>query len=334
MLKDSITGAEAAAGRALKRSEVSEFWSVKAKTYIRENPGNWLKLLGVKAANFWNSFQYDDISVVTSLREQGMTFPGLRFGVVAALGLVGAILAVTAFPRSRWILAAVLLHMLSLLSVFITERYRLAAVPGLLLFAAFALWHLWHSIATTRYKPAAVCATLLVLATVFVSSRRADAELWALDPYNSGLHALDANRLESAERKLKLAYSYVPGNAELNFALGNLEFTRGDRAAARSWYERTLALNPRHEGVVNNLGVLALEDLQFGAAAELFARAVELEPDDAKSQYLLARTALELGQAERALAAINGALRVEPDRPEFSQLRRDIMSKLSKDAGR
>ena len=45
MLKDSITGAEAAAGRPLKRSEVSAYWSAKAKAYIRENPIAWLRLL-------------------------------------------------------------------------------------------------------------------------------------------------------------------------------------------------------------------------------------------------------------------------------------------------
>ena len=140
MLADSISGAEAAAGRPLKRSEVSAYWSAKAKAYIAQNPVAWLKLLGVKIANFWNAFQYDDLSIITSFREQGITLPGFRFGIVAALALPGIIFAVVAVPASRWILAAVLLHLLSLLSVFVTERYRLAAVPGLLLFAAFGLW--------------------------------------------------------------------------------------------------------------------------------------------------------------------------------------------------
>lgn len=334
MLKDSITGAEAAAGRLLKRSEVSEFWSAKAKAYIAANPGAWLKLVVVKVGNFWNSFQYDDLSIITSLRELGVTFPGIRFGLVAALGLAGVVLATPRFPASRWILAAILLHMGSLLSVFVTERYRLAAVPGLLLFAAFAGCYLWHSIAAGRPLRVLGCVGLLAATSLLVSARRTDAELWALDPYNSGLHALEAERLDVAERKLKLAYSYVPGNAEINFALGNLELARNNRAAARSWYANTLALDPRHEGALNNSGVLALQENRPDEALRLFAKAVEVEPNDAKSHYLLAQAALASGDARRALAAAEEAVRLEPARPEFLELRKQILDKTAADSVR
>src|SRR2546423_261447 len=52
MLRDSIEQAEAAAGRPLKRSEVSRYWSVKARNYIAQHPAAWLKLLGRKVGNF------------------------------------------------------------------------------------------------------------------------------------------------------------------------------------------------------------------------------------------------------------------------------------------
>ena len=327
MLKDSITGAEAAAGRALKRSEVSEFWSSKAKAYIAEDPVRWLKLVAIKIANFWNSFQYDDISIITSLREQGVTFPGFRFGLVAAFGLAGIALAVARFPASRWVLAAVLLHMFSLLSVFVTERYRLAAVPGLLLFGAFAIWYLWEAAARARYFRMMPCLALVVAASLLVSFRRTDAELWALDPYNSGLHALEAGRLDAAERKLKLAHAYVPYNAELNFALGNLEVARGNVAAAKSWYAQTIALNPQHEGVLNNLGVFALQEGRPSEAIALFERGLQLEPDDAKTHYLLARALADAGDPQRALLEIDAALRLRADQPEFLELRREIVER-------
>ena len=46
MLSDSITGAEAAAGRPLQRSEVSAFWSDKAKAFIAENPAHLVEAAG------------------------------------------------------------------------------------------------------------------------------------------------------------------------------------------------------------------------------------------------------------------------------------------------
>src|SRR6202023_3093864 len=56
MLRDSILIAESAAGRSLKRSEVSAYWSEKARAYIAGNFGAWLKLIGREIANFWNGF--------------------------------------------------------------------------------------------------------------------------------------------------------------------------------------------------------------------------------------------------------------------------------------
>ena len=134
----------------------------KAKSYIANNLGAWLKLLSIKLCNFWNAFQYDDLSIITNLREQGVVLPGIYFGIVAALGLPGMLLAWRFAPQSRWVTAAVFLHMFSLLAVFITERYRLAVVPGLLLFAVFGLSILWESCVLGDYRRIAVYAAPLL----------------------------------------------------------------------------------------------------------------------------------------------------------------------------
>src|SRR5205823_5184842 len=139
MLEDSITQAEAAAGRPLKHAEVSAYWSSKARFFVTHHFGKWVKLIVRKLRNFWSAFQYDDLSIITSLREQNVIFPGISFGLVAAFAIPGIFLGWAQAPRSRWVLAAILLSMFVLLGVFITERYRLVAVPGLLIFAALGL---------------------------------------------------------------------------------------------------------------------------------------------------------------------------------------------------
>ena len=132
MLRDSIEQAEVAAGRPLKRSEVSEYWSSKAREYLAAHPVDCLKLLARKTANFWNAFEYDDLGVVAIIGEHGVIFPGLRFGLAAVLGLSGALFSWRRFPGSRWVVAAIALQFLAILPIFVTERYRLAVVPGLL----------------------------------------------------------------------------------------------------------------------------------------------------------------------------------------------------------
>jgi tetratricopeptide (TPR) repeat protein len=325
MLQDSITSAEAAASRPLKRSEVSAYWSKKANAYIRENFGSWLKLVLLKIRNFWSAFQYDDLSIITVLREQGVILPGLQFGLVAALAIPGLLLAASRFPASRWVFAAVLLHMGSLLTVFVTERYRAAAVPGLLLGASFTIWELWESSAREKYRRVAICIAMLLAATWLVSVPQRDPGLWALDAYNSGWQALQSNNLPLAKKKLELAYAYVPENSEINFSLGNLHLAQGDHREAKAFYAATLRLDPRHKGALNNLGVLALTEEQWGLAIDFFARTLEQDPRDAKVHYLLARALFRSGNLEGAHNEIVKALELKPDQPEFATLRDEIL---------
>ena len=324
MLEDSITTAEKAAGRSLKRSEVSAYWSEKATAYIKNNFGAWLKLLLVKASNFWNAFQYDDLSIITILREQNVILPGLKFGLVAALAIPGFLLALSKYPLSRWVAAAVLLHMASLLTVFVTERYRVAAVPGLLLGASFGASELWQSCVGAKYSRAALYLVLLLAATLFVSIPQKDPGLWALDAYNSGWQALQSNNLPLAERKLNVAYAYAPENAEVNFALGNLRLDQGNESAAESYYLAALSLNPNHEGAYNNLGILALQGRRWNLAAGFFAKALREDPRDAKIHYLLAQAYFKAGDIASASAEIDMAIRLQSDQAEFKKLKRQI----------
>ena len=324
MLKDSITSAEKAAGRPLKRSEVSTYWSEKARAWIRRHPIDFIKLLGTKFNNFWSAFSYDDISVITALRDQSVILPGEGFGLVAALGLPGLLIACWKFPASRWIAAAVLLHMVSLLTVFVTERYRLAAVPGLLLFAACGIWELWRSIATARYRLAGFFLFLLFFGTAFVSMPQKDPTLWALDTYNSGLQALDAQQIELARQKLDLAYAYSPHNAEINFAEGNLHLALKETDVAKSYYFSALHLDPEHVGAYNNLGVLALQESRWELAVRFFRHALEHAPNNAKLYFLLAEAELKSGERAAARRSIARAIEIDPGRSEFRALRQDL----------
>jgi hypothetical protein len=324
MLQDSITQAEAASGRSLKHAEVSAYWSNKAKTYLTSHPGDWLALLARKLRNFWSAFQYDDLSIITTLREQSVIFPGVPFGLVAALAIPGIFLGWRLAPRSHWILAAVLFSMLALLGVFITERYRLVAVPGLLIFAAFGLSILWQAFSKCELKIAAIYLALLLPSTIFVAWPQRDPSLWALDAYNSGWQALESNNLPLAEKKLATAYAYVSDNSETLFALGNLRLAQNDPVAARSFYRAVLDLDPQHKGAFNNLGVIALDALQYGDAENWFRRAENVDPRNAKTHFLLAKTLLAKNDRPAARTEIEKAIGLNPDQPEFKALKEKI----------
>ena len=324
MLQDSIDVAESTAGHPLKRGEVSQFWSAKAHDYIANYPLAWLRLLGLKLHNFWSAFQYDDLSIITNLREQGVTLPGIYFGLFAALALPAMILTWNAAPLGRWITGAIFLQMLALLPVFTTERYRLPIVPGLAVFAAFGLVTLFSNFATGNLRPVLSYAMLLMVSTLFVSWPQREPSLWALDAYNSGWQALESGNLSLAERKLELARAYVPDNAETNFALGNLKFAQNDAATASSFYLTTLRLDPRHRGAINNLGVIALDASEFDTAEKWFRRAEDVDPRSAKTHFLLAKALVGKNDRVNARAEIEAAIALKPDQPEFNSLKQQI----------
>jgi len=319
MLKDSITLAEKAEGRPLKHYEVSQYWSARAHDYIASHRLEWLRLMGRKFVNFWNSFQYDDLSLITLFSKGGLLVPGPRFGWVAALAIPGMIMAL-ARRRAGWVVAAVLLHMGALMPVFVTERYRLAAVPGLLILGAYGLWELWSFLNGARWAPALSYACAGIAVAMCIATPPADAALWSLDYYNTGIKALDEEDYPVARHDLETAYRYVPDNSEVNFALGLLWQQQGDKRRAETFYGKTLELNPRHLGAWNNLGVLASKEKAWPVAIRCFNQAVDIDPSDAKTHYLQARAFAELGQWDSARASIDEALRLGPGQKEFQDL--------------
>jgi tetratricopeptide (TPR) repeat protein len=324
MLQDSITAAEAAVGHPLKRAEVSAYWSYQAWGYIAQHPAGWLSLLLTKLRNFWSAFQYDDLSIITNLREQGVIWPGLYFGVVAAFGLTGMLFAWRITPAARWIATAVILQMMAVLTVFVTERYRLPAVPGLLVLAVFGLALLWHNFTTGKYKPACVYLTLLLVSALFVSWPQRNPALWALDAYNSGWQALESGNLSMAEQKLSLARRYVPTNSETNFALGNLRLKQGDPAAARTFYLTTLKYDDAHRGALNNLGVIAMQTNDYGIAEMWLRRAEKIDPGNAKTHFLLGKVLLGQGNRDAAQLEAIQAATLDPRQPEFKRLSEEL----------
>ena len=324
MLQDSIDAAESAAGHSLKRGEVSQYWSGKARDYIERYPVAWLRLLALKLRTFWSAFQYDDLSIITILREQRVTFPGIYFGLVAAFALPAMVLGWKAAPAGRWVTAAIVLQMLALLPVFTTERYRLPVVPGLLVFAAFGLVMFFNNLAAGNFRPALSYSVLLAVSAVFISWPQRDPSLWALDAYNSGWQALESGNFALAQRKLELARSYVPDNAETNFALGNLKLAQSDAAAATTFYLATLRLDPHHRGAVNNLGVLALENGQSDVAEQRFREALAIDARNPKTHFLLAKSLLAQGKSSDALFEVRYALGLNPSQPEFLSLEREL----------
>jgi tetratricopeptide (TPR) repeat protein len=277
-----------------------------------------------KVANFWNAFEYDDLGAIANLVRHRILFPGPNFGVIAALGIPGLLFSLRTSTTARWVAAAVLLHMAAILPVFVTERYRLAVVPGLCIFAALGLSELWKDCSLGRYRRGAVYLLALTGALWVITLPRTNPALWAMRPYDAGREALESGDLGRAEEQFARARAYAPDNPEINLAFGNLRLAQRNRSAAFSFYATVLRIDPTHKSALNNLGVMAFEDGKFPEAREYFRKALKQEPGNAKTYYLLAKAELALGNVEDAKTAVANALKRAPAQPEYRQLQEQI----------
>jgi tetratricopeptide (TPR) repeat protein len=324
MLEDSINIAQASAGRELKRSEISAYWSTRASKDIIADPARWLLLVAKKFAKFWNAFEYDDLNVIQRLRNAGIIFAGPHYGIVAALAIGGIVFGIANARASLWLFAAIVLHLTSILPVFVTERYRLAVVPGLLIFAAFGAGAAFENVARSRYRQFAAYVAIVGVAAAFVWAPQKDPALAAFRSYQTAIQALDSGDLGKAEDALDLAYRYAPSNVEINFARGNLAQRKGRLAEAKQFYRATLAIDPTHKRALNNIGLIALDEGDFDSAATYFGAILKTAPNDAKAHYLLARAELGAGHADQALTESETAVKLEPTQQAFIELRDQI----------
>jgi tetratricopeptide (TPR) repeat protein len=325
LLKDSLTIPEKELGHPLKRSEASAFWKKKGVDFIRGQPLAWLRLLRLKFANFWNAFQYDDLSILKLLRDEVAVPPGLRFGFAAALGLPGLLLCWRRWPRSRWVAGATLLHMAALMPVFITERYRLAAAPGLLLLAVGGLWLLWENIASREWSKVALQTALILCAAWFTSIPQPDIGLWSLDFYKAGIRNTDGvtDAMSRASYFTKQA-AEASARGDAGAARKNTEAAARQNAlipdflsASLKNLESAYAYAPNSEHNAFALGDVWYYKKDYTKAKLCFERAVQLSAEGGRPHegalHNLGRIALDEKRPKEAQIRLQWSLQSDPD---------------------
>jgi tetratricopeptide (TPR) repeat protein len=137
----------------------------------------------------------------------------------------------------------------------------------------------------------------------------------AIDPrhtlarYNLALVLKRVDRLEEAAAELRRSLEIEP-RAEASYALGVIEWHRGDVDRAASSVRRAIALQPRSADAHSTLGAILKERRQWPEAAGALRRAIELRPDLWSARYTLARVLELSGDAEGGRRELEEAERV------------------------
>jgi tetratricopeptide (TPR) repeat protein len=264
--------ASQALGRPLAADEVSGYWFRRALSWAGSSPLAWARLQLQKLRIYGSGYEWPDAVDYYWMKTISLPLrlPLLEWSAAALLALWGLFLERRRLSAWAPVLLFELGWMLSVVAFFVFSRYRLPAVPGLLLLAAAPL-----SIAGEAFGRGDRRRSGAMFAGV--------ALLWLL-PHLAG---------------------YSPRVELVEFNLGRLAEEQGDLSAAAHHYQQTLAVNPDNFSATLNLGNLAARAGDYAAARAHFERAVELAPESDDAHANLGGALLALGDlagAERELA--------------------------------
>lgn len=297
--------AEIATGRKLKPSEVSAYWFSEAFRFIRDEPLRWLTLMLKKFWLFWNWYEVPDNQNFYFFRQYssvlGLPLPNFRF--VAALGLTGMLLCLPRWRRVLLLYLVVLLYSATVIAFYVFARYRLPVVPGLIVFASYALASVPRTLAEKHYSKLLAAALITLLFWGLLGTHVSKDSYYA-DTANAYSRLASVyqsqGKLDEALAAYKQATRILPYQWSAYLGMGEIYEQRGEMDLAIENYRRARIYNPGNPDTWLRLGRLCFEKGELDESAKFFGVALGLKPDSLQLHYWLAKVHAARGNDEQA----------------------------------
>ncbi|MDI6826940.1 MAG: tetratricopeptide repeat protein, partial [Armatimonadota bacterium] len=319
-------------GRRLNYSEASEFFAREAVNYIKNHPGDFMKLTLKKALLFWGPIEIgnekeDELERANSkiLR----MLPG-NFSIVLSLALVGLLMQLGLTKQSKvhdicrrrneatlLIVVFVILYFASYLPFFVTGRYRVPIIPFLLLFASYAISKTIRMLASHSWQSAAgwllIWLALYKLASHNFAGYEPNLAKWHFD---RGVRYERTNYIEDSIREYREAIMVKPNYADAHYNLGVVLARQGKVADALREFEETVRIRPTYAEAHFNKGIALAKLGKPKEAVKALEQATYLVPDDYMAYYVLGNLFANLGQMEKAIECLKKTLNLRRDYAE------------------
>ena len=278
------------------KREQAHFFMQKFLNYVKNNPGRYLKGLLNKTSQFCCSREvprntdvyinrkYSSLMSVLTFKIGNFGFP---FGLLLPLAIIGIVLNFRRIPIV--ISLFLLLYPLSLVLVFVCDRYRLLTIPILCIPVAMAIQQIYHALKVRRFIKAALL--ILVVSTLAIAAS-----------------------LEGPFVQEKYDYE-----AEMYYCVAFEHYKKADYIRAHEYVSKALARRQDYANAYALLGMIYSRTDRPDLAVECLSKSLEIYPVPHIKRYLLAENLLRLNRPDEAKEQLTQALAASEQKMDFER---------------
>ena len=351
----------------------SRHFFAKSLKFMAQQPMQYLALSMRKLYLFWHGDEIrrnldpyfarnDSVVLRTLMWKGGLAFP---FGIVAPLALIGAFCfwrsSAASTPEGGLLLLFLLAYTLSVTAFFVTSRYRLPALPVMLLFAGSGVRQILVQRGNERKR--LLTALVILLVSSNAGAGQMDMAGGGFERYamgsayeKKGMQANAVREYKAAlvgtpgyrESMLRLAGVYVdrkqyddaialygafleryPETPAVHFMLTNAHLAAGNYREAVAGYEALVPTRPEWAQLRGRLAYAYLMDAQPGRAIQEYRRTLDLRPDSSMVRYQLARLYEDQDSLVAATSQLSMLVQTEPANAVLRNRLADVLIRLA-----
>jgi 4-amino-4-deoxy-L-arabinose transferase-like glycosyltransferase len=325
LIRDSIV---------MKPSESSSYWTRRALSFIRDSPRRFLGLVARKLGLFATSYEipnnyYYDLARDSSLL---LKFAFLPFGLILALGLAGMILRIAnsgVRAEESGFYLFFLAYLAASLLMFTVSRLREPVVPLLIIFACYFAFEACRSWRRPKVAVLLVAALAIVVVSFLPLANRRQ---YALEGHvQAGSIYLEAGVPAAARDEYALAAKLEPGNMLATYGQFNAAAKLKSRSDAERYSGELYRLSRTPADSVYaflSTALIGTMTQDFSRARDYYLRAMQYDPQNSDTHYLLALVYYTLKDLPRARTQIEQTLNLNPSDQQALKLYSLLQSAL------
>jgi len=317
-------------GTQMKPAQSSSYWTGQAWHYITHNPGSFLALAARRLGLFIGNYEIPNNYYYDLARERSwvLKLAFLPFGLILALGVIGMLLRLVQGGLRKADYAFYLFFLVYLLTsvfIFTVSRLRAPLVPLLVIFAASFVVEInarLHAPQAARCTLPWVGAALLIFALSFLPL--VNRKTYAVEGHvQAGNIYLEVKQGEKARTEYQQAVRLDPGSFVAAYGLFNSATQLKSKLDAERYSAELYRLSRTPaDSVYAFLSTAKLGTMtgNFIQARDYYLRALDQDPANPDTRYLLALVYYTLHDIPAARAQLEQTLSLDPGNQEALKL--------------